>query len=299
MLRLRCRSEAGRLRRCCCNKMISYRLLSATDLIPLYQCFLDAFSDYQVDMQMSQQQFEQRLARDGVQLELSGAAFDRGSMVAFYMNGVGSWRGTQTAYDAGTGVVPSHRRQGIAKELFDFMVPRIKEAGIVQYLLEVLTSNHSAVLLYRKLGFVEVRSLAVLRAQEAVRRLSDDEEISIRRMEPHRELFESFWDGYPSWQNSIEAVKRVAGERVVMGAFVGEQCVGYGVVFRPTGNLMQLAVAPAFRRRGIGSRILSALTEGESLKVNNIDERLTGTLAFLEANGFQVALKQFEMSRML
>ncbi len=277
--------------------MISYRLLSASDLIPLYHCFLDAFSDYQVDMQMSQPQFEQRLARDGVQLDLSAGAFDGARMIAFYMNGVGAWRGTQTVYDAGTGVVPSHRRQGIAKELFDFMVPRLKEAGIVQYLLEVLTSNHSAVALYRKLGFVEVRSLAVLRAQESGR--GSTAEISVRRMEPRWELFESFWDGYPSWQNSIDAVERLAVERVVIGAFAADECVGYGVVFRSTGNLMQLAVAPAFRRRGIGSRILSALTESESLKVNNIDERLTGTLAFFEANGFQVVLKQFEMSRML
>ena len=56
--------------------MISYRLLSAADFIPLYECFLEAFSDYQVDMQMSREQFEQRITRDGVQLEISAGAFD-------------------------------------------------------------------------------------------------------------------------------------------------------------------------------------------------------------------------------
>ena len=51
--------------------MISYRFLCAADFIPLYECFLEAFSDYQVDMQMSREQFEQRITRDGVRLEIS------------------------------------------------------------------------------------------------------------------------------------------------------------------------------------------------------------------------------------
>jgi len=51
--------------------MISYRFLFAADFISLYECFLEAFSDYQVDMQMSREQFEQRITRDGVRLEIS------------------------------------------------------------------------------------------------------------------------------------------------------------------------------------------------------------------------------------
>ena len=51
--------------------MVFYRLLSASDLPSLYDCFLEAFSDYQVDMRMSREQFDQRIARDGVQLEIS------------------------------------------------------------------------------------------------------------------------------------------------------------------------------------------------------------------------------------
>jgi ribosomal protein S18 acetylase RimI-like enzyme len=62
---------------------------------------------------------------------------------------------------------------------------------------------------------------------------------------------------------------------------------------------MQLAVAPTYRRKGVGSRILSALQDevGESLKVNNVDEELKGTMAFFEANGFELVLEQYEMMR--
>jgi len=85
----------------------------------------------------------------------------------------------------------------------------------------------------------------------------------------------------------------------LLGAYLDDKCVGYGVVFQPTGNLMQLAVAHAHRRKGIGSKILQALSAGESLKVNNVDEILKGTLAFYEANGFKLVLEQYEMSKNL
>ena len=276
--------------------MVSYRLLKASDLVPLYECFLKAFADYQVDMQMSQELFEQRLARDGVQLESSAGAFDAATMIGFYMNGLGTWQGKQTAYDAGTGIVPEYRGRNLAKELFAFIVPRLQENSVTHYLLEVLSDNKPAVTLYRKLGFVETRTLAVLRAEDMIKPVGDPKGVTIGRVERvDWELFESFWDGYPSWQNSIAAVERVTNECEMVGAFADGKCVGYGVVFRPAGTLMQLAVAREYRRKGIGKRLLNALTTDESLKVNNVDERLKGTLAFFEANGFRVELKQFEM----
>jgi ribosomal protein S18 acetylase RimI-like enzyme len=233
-----------------------------------------------------------------VQFEISAAAFDDDRMIGFYMNALGNWQGNLTAYDAGTGIVPDYRGRSIGKDLFAFVVSKLKERAVSQYLLEVLTSNERASSLYRRLGFVEVRRLAVLRAQQAIEPLNDLANVELRRIEePDWKLFQSFWDGYPSWQNSIAAVERVPNERMIAGAYVAGSCVGYGVVFTSSANLMQLAVAPAHRRKGIGSRILRALSADEMLKVNNIDEELKGTLAFFESNGFKVVLEQFEMSR--
>jgi ribosomal protein S18 acetylase RimI-like enzyme len=278
--------------------MLSYRLLSAADSSSLYECFLHAFSDYEVNMQMSEPQFAQRLTRDGVQLEVSAGAFDDNRMIGFYLTALGHWRGELTAYDAGTGVIPDYRGRRVAQELFELLVSKLKELSVSQYLLEVLTSNERAVSLYRKLGFIEVRRLAVLRSQRVMEPLDESAGVEMRRIEaPDWQLFQTFWDGYPSWQNSIAAVERIPNERVILGAYVEGRCVGYGVVFRPAANLMQLAVALAHRRTRIGSRILSALHESEPFKVNNIDQELKGTLAFFGANGFSVVLNQFEMSR--
>lgn len=249
---------------------------------------------------MSAEQFAQRVARDRVEFESSVAAFEDNRMIGFYMNGRGVWEGEQTVYDAGTGVVPDHRRRGVAQELFEFMAPRLKERGITQYLLEVLTENARAVALYRKIGFEEVRRFAILRSKQMVKPAGEVEGVSIRRLEePEWDVFCAYWDGKPSWQSSIDAVESVRDQREIVGAFVDEKCVGYGIVDRSTGLLMQLAVAAAFRRKGIGQRILFELSGDVILKINNVDEDLKGTLAFFEANGFEIVLSQFEMVRQL
>ena len=277
--------------------MINYRLLSDDDFESLYDCFLAAFSDYEVDMQMSREQFRQRLVRDGVRLEMSAGAFDAERMIGFCINGAGAWLGMETAYDAGTGVIREHRGRGVGKELFAFLTPRLKNQGIKQYLLEVLTTNTPAASLYKKLGFVNMRRLAVFRPFTRISNLRDT---SVRRIQqPDWELYQSFWDGYPSWQNSIDAVERIAGERAIVAAYVNDECVGYGVLFVPPASLMQLAVSPRHRRRGIGSAILAALEPPERLNINNIDEDLTAALAFYEANGYKQVLGQYEMVKTL
>ena len=277
--------------------MIAYRLLTNTDFTAVHDCFLSAFSDYEVDMRMSREQFQQRLTRDGIALEMSAGAFDGEVMIGFCLNAVGEWLGKTTAYDGGTGIVPAHRGRGIGKELFTFVEGELKRAGVAQYLLEVLTSNVPAATLYRKLGFAETRRLAVFRRSASQR---GAKELDIRPVQqPDWQLLQTFWDGYPSWQNSIDAVERVTSERIVLGAYADEVCVGYGVVFVPAMNLMQLAVSPQHRRRGIGSALLASLETSESLQINNIDEKLKGSLAFYEANGYKQVLGQFEMIKTL
>ncbi len=273
--------------------MINYRLLTSADFDSLHDCFLTAFSDYEVDMRMSREQFRQRLTRDGISLEMSAAAFEGERMIGFCINGLGQWQEKMTAYDGGAAIIPEYRGRGVAKELFAFLIPRLREAGVVQYLLEVLTSNVPAATLYRKLGFVETRRLAVFRSDKRIQAAND---VGIRRVEqPDWQLFQTFWDGYPSWQNSTAAVERVAADRVIAGAYVNDECVGYGVVFVPSANLMQLAVSPTHRRRGIGSAILASLETSEPLKINNIDEEMRGALAFYEANDYKHVLSQYEM----
>jgi len=233
-----------------------------------------------------------------VRMEMSAGAFDANQqMIGFCINGVGTWQGTETAYDAGTGVVREYRGRGVGKELFAFLTPRLKDKGIKQYLLEVLTTNTPAASLYRKLGFMDTRQLAVFRS---FTRIGNSSDASVRQIQqPDWNLYRSFWDGYPSWQNSIDAVERIATDTMIAAAYLNDECVGYGIVFTPSANLMQLAVSPRHRRKGIGSALLAALEPPERLKINNIDEQLTNALEFYKVNGYKQVLGQSEMMKTL
>jgi len=277
--------------------MITFRCLSSADLEQLYNCFQAAFSDYVVSMALSREQFRQRLVRDGVDLEMSVAAFDSDKMIAFSLNARGDWQGLITAYDSGTGVVPAHRGAGIGKKLFGYMFEVLRGYDISQCLLEVISTNAPAVGMYKKLGFEQTRRLVVLISDNRPT-IDQHLEFELRSLQTFDwTILSSFWDGYPSWQNSIAAVTR--GEKYcrALGAYEGDKCIGYGIVFEPAGNLMHLAVDRKHRRQGVGSAIVRAL-QGElsgPLKAINIDERLDGTLRFYEQQGFKMVLDQFEM----
>jgi ribosomal protein S18 acetylase RimI-like enzyme len=281
--------------------MITFKCLNPADFEPLYKCFLAAFSDYVVSMEVSREQFRQRLVRDGVDLEKSVAAFDGGEMVGFSLNALGKWQGQSTAYDSGTGVVPSHRGTGIGKSLFEYMFEVLLDQSISQCLLEVISTNSPAVGLYEKLGFQQTRKLAVL-ADIGTERSHKRASFELRRLQTFDwQTLSSFWDGYPSWQNAIDAVTRAEKDCRALAAYKGDSCVGYGIVFAPAGNLMQLAVQREHRRQGVGSSILGALQAelNAPLKVINIDRRLDETLRFYEMQGFKLVLDQFEMIKTL
>lgn len=284
--------------------MLAYRFLDDNDFSELYRCFLEAFSDYVVDMRMSETQFQERMIHNGVRLDLSVGAFESKKMVGFTINGFDAWNGKPTAYDAGTGVVPIHRGKGIGTELFGFMLPKLKDYGARQYLLEVITTNKSAVNLYRKLNFQDTRKLAVFQSDKQINQPANKNRIAMKIREiktPDWLQFHSFWDGRPSWQNSIESIRRSRAEKTIFAAFLNDECVGYGIVFPVSGSISQLGVAKNYRRKGIGSALLKAIQgkvgELKPLRITNVDYALDNALAFCKAAGFERVLSQFEMTK--
>ena len=280
--------------------MIAYRFLTDLPIDRLHSAFVSAFADYQVEMRMSLAEFEYRLLRDGVDASLSAGAFHNDQLVGLCLNAAGLWQGVATVYDAGTGVLPQYRGQGIATQLFQFIVSRMKELGYAQYLLEVLTTNEPAVALYRRLGFMDTRRLAVFRSHNRITKLKPPPAHIRETSNPDWNLFKTFWSGYPSWQNSIDAVQRVAKTTVVLEAYFDDRCLGYGVVSKTSGNLFQLAVNENYRRKGFGSQLLADLqrhiSSGEAIKVNNVDESSVEAVDFYKAIGFNLVLEQYELS---
>ena len=278
------------------------RFLNDEYFAQLYDAFLEAFSDYVIPFALTETQFRNHIRLNAVDLERSVGCEDRGRLVAFSLTGFGSWNGRSTAYDAGTGVVPSHRRHGLSREMFDMMVPWFREDGVEQFLLEVVTSNTAAISLYQNLGFQPVRRLALLQRDGRLvpAALTPTHGAEIRGItEPDWDKLTVFWDCQPSWQNSIDAVERSLGNKSILGAFVGGECVGYIIFSSQFGRVSQLAVAHDRRGLGIGTALVlamqDAMADGFSMQVINIDKASTGAMKFFDKLGFSETLSQHEM----
>ena len=137
--------------------MFIYDTVENTSIEELHSTFLEAFSDYQVKMELPLLKLQQMLKRTGYVAKASIGAFEENVLVGFLLNAVRQWNGKLTAYDTGTAVIPDYRNHGITSNMFLYAKELLKKMQVKQYLLEVIQSNTSAVNLYKKQGFEILR----------------------------------------------------------------------------------------------------------------------------------------------
>jgi ribosomal protein S18 acetylase RimI-like enzyme len=279
------------------------RFLSPEHFDLLHEKFLEAFADYFIPFSLSKDLFRSHIVINAVDLASSMGCFVRGEMVGFSLNGLGEWKGRYTVYDAGTGGVPGFRRRGVSRRMFEAMIPHFKDRGCEQFLLEVITQNEPAIRLYEKLGFRKTRKLLLLECSDRTRLpAASANGPSIREIDvPDLASLQKLWDGSTSWQNSVEAIARSPQTKTILGAFDGEECVGYIAYSRTFGRIAQLAVAPERRHQGIASRLVAEMNAGtpddKHLQVINLDSNIAEAVRFFTGLGFLEKLAQFEMVR--
>lgn len=281
--------------------MLDFKTLEDTNIEILHVAFVKAFSDYQVEMNLSLQKFKNMLQRRGYSSRFSIGAFKDGELIGFILNGIRNWSGKIAAYDCGTGVIPEYRKQGITSNMFNKVLSLLHNNNIEYYLLEVIQSNKPAVNLYKKQGFSAIRTFSCYLIEKS---LIKDVPTSNIKYETcnidliNWKLFRSFWDFEPSWQNSIESVIAISNTFEVIIAQNSESIVGYGIIDKSTGDIPQLAVHKDYRRKGIGNNILKELiqyTESQKLCLINVDNKCFSITEFLQNLRFENFADQYEM----
>lgn len=280
----------------------TFSFLNAAHVPVLRQTFLDAFADYFLPLQMSEEQFRTKLAREGVEPRFSGGVFYGEKLIGFILTGIGEWHGLPTAYNAGTGVLPAHRGHGLIKKLYRFMFPKLREIGIEQCLLEVIQENTPAIKTYEAVGFRMTRALDCFRAKKSDMFFSSEpsEKVTLKEtLKPDWKAYHEFHDIEPSWQNRQDAVKKSLDKKVFVEAHLeGGLLVGYIVFFPNTGAIAQMAVSSAYCGRGIGTALLreaAQRTEATALLLNNVDSCCKDFLSFMERRSIKRFLRQNEM----
>ncbi|HEX6161392.1 MAG TPA: GNAT family N-acetyltransferase [Thermoanaerobaculia bacterium] len=244
--------------------MVTARTLTADDFDAVYAAFADAFSDYVVKFSPNREQLTEMLTRRGYVPEASVGLFDDERLVAFTLNGVEGER----AYDSGTGVVLSHRQQGLGRVVMEASFDALRRQGCTSYVLEVLDNNHKAIELYRGLGFEEIRALQCWTYQ-----WTENDAGRIARAP------------LPSWQNSDASLARAQDQRVTLGEG--------SVVFLSNGDLVLRGTLTAGLLREAAAIAL------KPLRIMNVDERDGEVAAFLEGAGAMRTVRQLELVRKL
>lgn len=274
------------------------RNLEHTDFDTLFCAFERAFLDYEIHFE--KEEVRSMLQRRGYNPKLSFAAFVNDEIVAFTLNGTGTFNGIPTAYDIGTGTVKEYRGQNLAGTIFTHSIPFLKEACIRQYLLEVLQNNEKAIAVYRRMNFAITREFDCFRQsiqQINLLKANTDCVVEHVHFEAVRKA-QQICDFTPSWQNSIESIKRGVAGLTCLGAVLDGKMVGYCIFDEHTGDLSQIAVLNEYRRKGIGSRLLqeaSRQMKTNFIKVLNVDSETSAMPAFLQSRNIPLASKQFEM----
>ena len=136
------------------------RRLTGDDLDAVWMMRLQALSDspeafgstYEETVARGKEVFRQRLGQGDDVFYLG--AFDDNliGIVGFYREeGI---KNRHKGYVVSMYVLPERRGQGVGKALVQDLIARAKQiAGLEQLLLAVVTTNHTASLLYRSLGF--------------------------------------------------------------------------------------------------------------------------------------------------
>lgn len=276
------------------------RSLGNTDFETIFNAFSIAFAGY--DIQLKPDELRTMLRRRGFKPDLSFAAFEGEDIAAFTLNGTGNYNGENMAYDTGTGTLQQYRGQGLAKKIFEYSIPFLKRENISHYLLEVLQHNTKAVSLYRKFNFKTTREFNYFiwkneEFKNDIKNVNTPFKIESNDIEEYDTLSD-FWDFCPSWQNSFESIQRAREDFVVSGAFADKKLIGYCVFEPQSGDITQIAIDKAHRRKGVGSLLLleaGRLNKCSTTKIVNADITCSSMVEFLKAKSIEVTGKQYEM----
>ena len=257
---------------------MNIRPLTGVSFETMTAAFNDAFSDYDIPANYPVEFLTNLVTRRGYRHDLAVGAFDGDRLVGFVFNCLEGDR----AYNSGTGVVISHRRRGIARQL---MQRSIDTLPATTYTLEVIETNHRAAALYRDLGFEETRRLQSWSYVGSGAPPILPANVSL-------EVLRSWCDMTPSWQNDTPSIRRAREPFLTFG---GDE--GGVVVFPSNGDVAQLAVRRDARRRGVGRALLQAAANCTKapLRIMNIEDEAEEITAFLESCGARRTVRQIEM----
>lgn len=280
--------------------MFEYRNLKNTDLESIHRAFVDAFSDYEVKIDMPFEKFVEMLITRSYRGEYSYGCFDGELLVGFSLTGFRNIDGMKVCYDTGTGIKKELQGMGVAKNILKLMIKNLESSGINLFILEVLENNTAAQKVYTDNRFHISRKLRCYRFDaseietEIVGYIVIDKPEEVFNLDIH-----AFCSFQPTWQNSMDSVKNILEKIVIIGLGQKNNINGYIICNRHNGNILQLGVAPDQRDKGLEKQLFFSLESELRLgkySMLNIEDN-SYICNKMNELGLENHINQFEMMR--
>lgn len=283
---------------------ILYSFLNEKISPQIYEAFLEAFSDYIVDMSyMNEKSFLNRSIKNGIDFSSSVGVFENEKMVGYTLIGIDRFKNYRSAFDIGTGIIKDYRGRGIAREMFNFALPKLKEKGVEKFVLEVIQENEAAVKAYKKSGFEITREFDCFQLEFKkfkFREISKNKLIIQSIGKDNINEFKRFLDWEPSWENSFASIMRIPDEILLFEAVYKEESSGFLAYYPALNWIMSIAVKKEERMKGIGYNLINYLVKQIRNKIDflnliNVESSDKAMIKFLKNSGFELYGKQYEM----
>lgn len=264
--------------------------LGSTDFDRILESFLLAFENYFVIVPTDGNYYKERWKAAKVDFNFSYGMFDGDKLVGFVIHAIDHRNGKLTAFNTGTGVIPDYRGQKIVQSIYDYALKDLKRIEVTNCVLEVITKNERAIRSYTGIGFKTYR---MFKCFKGIIDAKNMETVTLKEVE----LEKVDWANLPhqhfySWDHQKESILRsnyrffhVLTKTLPESFFILQPNTGYLVQF----DLLSSG-KNAWDRLFLGIRQISS-----TIKVNNVDERLTDKLERLSAIGLVNTIDQYEM----
>jgi RimJ/RimL family protein N-acetyltransferase len=267
--------------------------LGSTDIAVIVDCLVRSFADYFVPMSPDIEYWKARFRLSRIDLNLSVGYFEHGILTGFILTGIDKHQGLMTAYNGGTGVVPSSRGKGVVDKLYEYAIPHFKSTGIEKCLLEVITQNHRAIKVYERIGFQKTKTFRCFKGflPENTNKHSLEiiafEDINQPSMQEPQNL---------CWDHMAHAMQ-LAGDTFTCYKLTDAHFspVGFFMLNRENGYVSQLDLLASREPAQWDSLIQSMGLVVSSVKINNIDARRHDLIEALERNRMENFINQYEM----
>ncbi len=272
--------------------------LDTTPIETIHSAFIDAFSEYEVKIDVPLEKLEEMLLVRDYNPSLSLGCFEKDVLVGFVLSGYREIENKKYGYDTGTGVVKIYQNKHVGSILIEELLKIIEKKKIDYYVLEVLENNDPARKLYEKYGLKFKRKFRCYKKDlivEGYKQFRYTKTINTSLLEKiDQEKYVSF---NPSWQNSLRAYRNNQSKYYFGGYEDGGKLIGYGIIHRERGDILQVGVEESYRGIGLEENIIMGIAKAvnkESVTLLNIEDNSYMQVE-LEKNGYKNFVNQYEM----